>query len=124
MLDVTRLLLALGTCTFLVVGCSDVAVVDEVTIVNDTAYSTKVDVTDGARDGWLGLATLGPGSSRTVREVIDQGDIWIFRFDYIGKHAEELEVSRRDLERNEWRVSVPESFEERLREMGVPPPPS
>jgi hypothetical protein len=121
---VTRLLLALGTCSILVVGCSDVAFVDEVTIVNDTAYSANVDVTDGARDGWLGLATVGPESSHTVREVIDQGDIWIFRFDYVGMHAEELEVSRRDLERNEWRVSVPESFEDRLREMGVPPPPS
>jgi hypothetical protein len=117
------MLLALGTC-FLVVGCSDVSFVDEVTIVNNTAYSPNVDVTDGARDGWLGLATVGPESSSTVREVIDQGDVWIFRFDYVGMHAEELEVSRRDLERNEWRVSVPESFEDRLREMGIPPPPS
>jgi hypothetical protein len=122
-LDVTRLLLALGVCSILAAACSEVAFVDEVTIVNDTAYSTNVDVTDGARDGWLGLATVGPESTRTVREVIDQGDIWIFRFDYVGMHAEELEVSRRDLERNEWRVSVPENFEARLREMGVPPPP-
>jgi hypothetical protein len=121
---VTRLLLVLGICSILVAGCSQAAFVDEVTIVNDTAYSANVDVTDGARDGWLGLATVGPESSHTVREVIDQGDIWIFRFDYAGEHAEELEVSRRDLERNEWRVTVPESLEDRLREMGVPPPPS
>jgi hypothetical protein len=122
-LDVTRLLLALGTCSILTAACSGVAFVNEVTIVNDTAYSANVDVTDGERDGWLGLTTVGPESSRRVREVIDQGDIWIFRFDYVGMHAEELKVSRRDLERNEWRVSVPASFEDRLREMRLPPPP-
>jgi hypothetical protein len=123
-LDVTRLLLALGICSILAAACSQVAFVDEVTIVNDTAYSANVDVTGGARDGWLGLTTVGPESTRTVGEVIDQGDTWIFRFDYVGMHVEELEVSRRDLERNEWRVSVPESFEDRLRDTGVPPPPS
>jgi hypothetical protein len=123
-LDVTRLLLALGLCSTIAAACAQLAFVDEVTIVNDTAYSAHVEVTDGAREGWLGLTKVGPESSRTVGEVIDQGEIWIFRFDYVGMHAEELEVSRRDLERNEWRVSVPESFEDRLREMGVPPPPS
>jgi hypothetical protein len=51
------------------------------------------------------------------------GRRWIFRFDYVGKHQEEVEVSRRDLERDGWRISAPESFEQRLRELGVPPRP-
>jgi hypothetical protein len=120
---VRRLLLALGICSLLGAGCSGVAFVDEVTIVNDTAYSANVDVTGGTREGWLGLMTVGPDSTRTVEEVIDQGEVWIFRFDHVGKHQEELEVSRGELEQNAWTIEVPQSFEQRLRELGVPPPP-
>lgn len=61
-------------------------------------------------------------STKPVERVIDQGDVWIFRFDYAG-YEEELEVSRRELERNRWTVEVPQSFEQRLRQLGVPPPP-
>jgi hypothetical protein len=49
--------------------------------------------------------------------------VWIFRFDYVGKYTEEVQVLRRELERNDWMIKVPESFEQRLREAGEPPPP-
>jgi len=104
-------------------ACSNVSFVDEVTIVNDTEYSANVDVTDSTREGWLALTTVGAQSTRTVEAVIDQGEVWIFRFDYVGKHQEEVEVSRRELEGNDWTVEIPESFEQRLRDLGVPPPP-
>jgi hypothetical protein len=83
---VERLFTALGAIAFLISGCSDAAFVDEVTIVNDTTYSANVDVIGRTRDGWLGLTTAGPNSTRTVEEVIDQGEVCIFRFDYVGKH--------------------------------------
>ena len=118
-----RLVVTLGIWSLVVAGCSEVAFVDEVTIVNDTVYWANVDVTDGTGGGWLGLTTVGAESTRTVEAVIDQGDVWVFRFDYVGMHREEVELSRRDLERSGWTASVPESFEERLRELGVPPPP-
>jgi hypothetical protein len=120
---VKRLLLAICTYSLLVSSCSGVLHVDEVTVVNNTAYSARVEVTDKARGGWLPLSTVHAHSTRTTEEVIDQGDVWIFRFDYLGKHAEEIEVSRNDLEGSDWTVSVPQIFDERLREMGVPPPP-
>jgi hypothetical protein len=37
------------------------------------------------------------------------------RFDYIGKHQEEVEVSRRELAQDDWTMEVPLSFEQRLR---------
>jgi hypothetical protein len=121
---VRRVVAAVGAFVVVVgAACSDVSFVDEVTIVNDTEYSANVDVTDQTRGGWLGLAVVRPQSTKTIAEVIDQGDTWIFRFDYGGKHEEELEVSRSELERNDWAVEVPQSFEQRLRDLGIPPPP-
>jgi hypothetical protein len=114
---------AVGVLVFLASGCTGPDFVDQVTIVNDTAYSAKVDVTDRTRDGWLGLTAVEPHSTLTVEEVIDQGQVWIFRFDYVGQHHEEVEVSRAELERNDWTTEVPQSFEQRLREQGLPPPP-
>jgi hypothetical protein len=113
-----------GACVLLGAGaCSDVSFVDELTIVNDTEYSADVEVTGRDRGGWLALTVVEPESTRSVGEVIDQGAAWIFRFDYIGKHQEEVEISRRELEENDWTIEVPPSFEQRLRELGVTPPP-
>jgi hypothetical protein len=121
---VKRILAAIGACIFLAgSACSDMSFIDEVTIANDTEYSANVDVTDGTRDAWLGLTGVEPQSTRTVEAVIDQGEVWIFRFDYVGKYQEEVEISRRELEQNDWTIEVPSSFEQRLRDLDVPPPP-
>jgi hypothetical protein len=121
--DVKRFVPAVVACALLGIACSVASFVDEVTIVNDTEYSANVDVTGKTRNGWLALAAVQPESTTTVEEVIDQGEAWIFRFDYVGKHDEEVEVTRAELERNDWTVEVPESFEQRLHELDVPPPP-
>ena len=119
-----RFLAAVGTCLLLEgAACSGVSFVDEVTIVNDTEYSAHVDVTGKARDGWLGLTVVGPQSTTTVEEVIDQGEVWIFRFDYVGKYEEDVEISRRELEGRGWTIEVPQSFGQQLRDLDVPPPP-
>lgn len=119
----TRLLIAIGAAGLVIGGCSSGSFIDEITIVNDTAYSASIDVTDGEREGWLSVTTIAPQSTRVVEEVTDQGDVWIFRFDHIGKHQQEVEISRPELEGNQSTVEVPPSFEQRLRELGIPPPP-
>jgi hypothetical protein len=111
-------------CAALLLGaCSNVTLVDEITIVNETEYPANVNVTGKDRGGWLGLTMVEERSTRAVGDVIDQGEVWIFRFDYGGKHQEEVEVSRNELVRNDWTVEVPESFGQRLRELGLTPPP-
>jgi hypothetical protein len=114
---------AIGACILLVGGaCSDVSFIDEVTIVNDTEYPAHVDVTDGTEDAWMGLTSVDPQSTMTVEEVIDQGEMWVFRFDYVGKYQEEVEVSRRELEQNGWTIDVPSSFEQGLPDLDDPEP--
>jgi len=122
--QVKRIIVVFGACILLVgAACSDVSFVDDVTIVNDTEYSANVDVTGEDRDGWLKLTVVEPEATRGVGEVIDQGEVWIFRFDYLGEHQEEVQVSRRELEQSDWTIEVPQSFEQRLRDLDVPPPP-
>lgn len=115
-----RVLLVL---VFLVGACSDASFVDEVTFLNETEYPAHVEISDGSQQRWLNLTIAQRDQETIVREVIDQGDIWVFRFDYAGKHEEELEISRAELVRAGWTVEVPLSFGDALEELGVEPPP-
>jgi len=108
--------------TLLVGGCSSASFVDEITFLNETEYPAHVEVSGASRRGWLNLAMAQPDEKTIVREVIDQGDVWVLRFDYAG-HEEELEVKRTDLIRADWIVEVPESFGDALQRLGVEPPP-
>jgi hypothetical protein len=118
-----RLVAGVSTTIFLLGACSSVSFVDELSIVNETEYSADVEVTDEDRGGWLALKPVEPNSTTVVEDVIDQGEVWIFRFDYLGKYRVEVEVSGRELAQSDWSIEVPQSFEHGLREMGVPPPP-
>ena len=119
-----RLVVVLCACVLLGgAACSSVSFVDEVAIVNDTEYSANIDVTGTTGDGWLLLTSVEPQSTATVEEVIDQGEVWIFRFDYVGKYDQEVEISRRELERSDWTIEVPQSFEQHLRDLNYRPPP-
>jgi hypothetical protein len=122
-LEVRRLVAGAGATIFVLGACSSVSFVDEVSIVNETEYSATVEVTGSNRDGWLELRVVEPHSTTAVEDVIDQGEVWIFRFDYLGKHQEDVEVSSSELAQSDWSVEVPQSFEQSLRDMGVPPPP-
>lgn len=111
-------------CVVLLVGaCSEVSLVDEIRFVNETDYPAHVAVSDGSRRSWLGLTVAQRDRETTVEAVIDQGAVWTFRFDYAGRHREELEVSRSDLVRADWTVEVPQSFGDSLQRLGVEPPP-
>jgi hypothetical protein len=116
------LVLAVGGSTLLG-ACSGPDFVERVTFVNDSEYSAHTEVTDGQRRGWINLITVPPESTTTVERVIDQGEVWVFRFEYAGKYEEEIRISREDLERSEWRVEVPDSYAAALRSRGIPPPP-
>ncbi len=96
--------------------------VDEVTIDNPHEWPASIEVTDQDRDGWVGVGTVGRESEHGFLEVVDQGEVWIFRFSYAGKSVE-LPVSGARLERNDWQVPVPDEFAETLRAAGVPAPP-
>jgi hypothetical protein len=114
----TRTLLGLA---LLAVACSGPPpTVETITIANPTAYDLDVEVTDRDRDGGLPVAIVEAGSEDVVHEVIDQGEVWIFRFRHFGDPVGELSLTRGELERNGWRVEVPAEVEERLQQLGRP----
>lgn len=97
--------------------------VPRVTFVNPSEYDLSIDSTNDGRDGWVSLVTARRRSTTVLEETFDQGDVWIFRFAGQGRDAGELQTSRRDLERANWTVQVPERIAEELRARGAPPNP-
>lgn len=96
--------------------------VDRLTISNPTVYDIHVAVGDG--DGsWMPVITVGHGNTATTADVIDQGDVWEFRFRGQGRAGGELTISRDDLETAGWRLTIPAEVGEQLAELGAPPPP-
>jgi len=91
--------------------------VDQVTIDNPHEWPAHVQVTDD-RDRWVGVGTVGRESEHGFLEVLDQGEVWIFRFSYAGEVVD-LRVSGAQLEDDEWRVRVPDEFAETLRAGGI-----
>jgi hypothetical protein len=94
--------------------------VERITIANPTGYALDVDVTSEDRSGWLSVAIVEARSEDVAQDVIDQGDVWIFRFVHWGDPVGELRLTRAELERNGWRVEVPAEVEVRLQEQGRP----
>jgi hypothetical protein len=92
----------------------------EITIVNGTAYDLDVEVSGEDRQGWFPVAIVEAGSTDVSEEVIDQGEVWVFRFRHWGDPVGELSLNRGELEESGWRVEVPEAISERLRELERP----
>jgi hypothetical protein len=105
----------------LVASCSGPpATVERITIANPTAYDLDVDVTAPGQEGRLPIALVEAGSEDLVQDVIDQGEVWIFRFLHFGDPVGELRLTRAELERNGWHVEVPAEVGERLKQLGRP----
>src|SRR5205085_7804666 len=51
--------------------------VDRVSLANPGPYLVDVSVTDGRRSGWMGLMAVRPGERVDVRDVVDNGDVWV-----------------------------------------------
>ncbi|HET7719777.1 MAG TPA: hypothetical protein VFK43_07410 [Acidimicrobiales bacterium] len=96
--------------------------VARITFENPTAYALDVEVSSGA-GGWTSAGSVRQKSTAQVSEVIDQGDVWVFRFDSQGATGGELRLSRTELEAAGWRVSIPAEVGARLAAAGAPPTP-
>jgi hypothetical protein len=105
--------------TLLVVGMvfalRDPDVVSRVTVENPGRLAVNVDVSGGPDDPHLILAPVPADGSATTRDVLDQGDEWIFHFTSGGVDGGTVRVSRAKLAANGWRVVVPESVTARLQ---------
>ena len=97
--------------------------VARITFENPTAYALDIEVSSGSAGGWTSAGSVRQKSTAEVAEVIDQGDVWVFRFDSQGASGGELRLSRTELEASGWRVSIPAEVGARLAGAGAPPNP-
>ena len=96
----------------------------DLTIVNPTAYDVYVDARSSGDPALVGLGRVRHGREAGFDGVLDQGDVWVFEFDYGGVDAGSLEVTREDLVDSDWRVEVPTAVATELEAAGIglPPP--
>lgn len=99
------------------------AFVERVSFVNRGPYDIHVEVSGGERSGWMIVTTADKESTSFGFEIIDQGDIWVFRFRAQGREGGELRTSRAELQQAGWTVEIPEAVTARLRDAGAPPTP-
>jgi hypothetical protein len=95
--------------------------VDHVRVKNPSDLLIDVDVTGKDRDGWLAIAIARPTEMATTKDVVDQGEVWIFRFQSAEHDGGELRVSRDDLERSRWTIAIPAAVIDQLRRAGARP---
>lgn len=97
--------------------------VERITFENPTAYDIAIAVSDAEGDGWLPVTTVRHGGTASVTGVIDQGEVWQFRFRSQGSPGGELTVPRADLVTDDWRLTIPAGVGDRLAALGAPPSP-
>jgi hypothetical protein len=114
----TRVIASAMLLLIIAAGCTEPRHVDHITIRNGSPYSLTVSVAGRDRDGYLGLGVVPREGEQTFTAVLDQGDLWVFRFTYGGEEAAELPVTRAALLRNRWTVEVPEEVSSTLAGLG------
>ncbi len=97
--------------------------VPRLTYENPTEYAVSVEVSRGTEAGWTSAGFVAPRATAVVEEVVDQGDVWLFRFHGQGESGGELRLTRRQLEASNWVVTIPAEVGRRLAAAGAPPTP-
>ncbi len=89
--------------------------VPSLTVVNPHPLQLTLDVSGKKGDGWLRIGTAESEASQVFVDVIDQGSEWIFRVSHAGVVGGEFSTTRAQLQRERWRVTVPDSAVRGLR---------
>ena len=97
--------------------------IDRISVENPTRYDISVLVTERDRDGWIDIGIVPRESTGQFDEIVDQGEVWIFRFSAQGHVGGELRLNRAELEQARWKVVIPAAVEAVLRDEGAPFPP-
>jgi hypothetical protein len=84
--------------------------VDQLTVRNPTGFVVDVSASDEQGNGTVPIAALEPHSTTVIESVIDPGDPWILDFRIAGRRVGTQRVSRAQLERDDWRVEIPDAI--------------
>lgn len=80
---------------------------DDVTVVNRSGATVTLDATDRSRDGWVGVGSVDAHDRITAQDVIDQGDVWVFRLMVGPDRIGEIRRTAAQLEASGWKLSIP-----------------
>jgi hypothetical protein len=124
----TRWVVAAVAIGFVALGVSQVLrgpqFVAQVSFVNPSPYALDLQVASATRDDWMLLGTSPPNGTFSVAQVVDQGSTWVFRIYSQGVDGGAFAVSRSDLVRSGWRVTIPSTVIVRLQAQNIPVPPA
>jgi hypothetical protein len=102
-------------CALMIYAVRAPKLVSRVSVDNPSAIDVNVSVRPSADGAQLLLATVPPGGQADNRDVLDQGDTWVFSFSSGGVEGGTLRVSRAKLASDDWRVEIPGSVVDRLK---------
>jgi hypothetical protein len=91
-------------------------------VQNDTDWDLTLVVQSG-EDSVMPLMTLGAERSREITEVIVPGDTWRFIWRFAGDDVGTSVVPHDELEREGFKLVVPDEVADELRARGAPPSP-
>jgi hypothetical protein len=98
--------------------------VDHVTIANPTQYAVDVYVTSGDGHSRVALGQVAPGDRHAFSTVVDQGDRWVVHVSSADTDGGTIAVSRSNLERHNWAVTIPDQVATKLTAGGAIPKPA
>jgi hypothetical protein len=110
-------LVVVGALLFVVTAYAlrDPDVVARVTVENPSPLAVNVDVRPSSDGAHLALAVVSPESQATTRDVLDQGDEWLFSFSSGGVEGGTIRVTRDQLAADGWRIVIPQQVVARLQ---------
>ena len=100
---------------------SDPRRVARLTVTNPSPYEVNIEMSDAREERWLDLGAVGRERTRTIEELPDLGDGWVFRFSSGGVDGGRLEVTRAALRDAGWKIAVPGEVTARFEGAGLTP---
>jgi hypothetical protein len=94
--------------------------VPTLTVANPTEYSIEVTLSNQG-DNTMPLATVSPGTTAQLRDVVDQGSVWKFSLRAQGRDAGDVFLTRDELRSQRWQMEIPSWVAGRLHQLGVMP---
>lgn len=120
--------LIVGVCVLVVIAvfprvATTPPMVASLTIENPSPFDMDVKVTSGAHDGWTPIGTARARHNERFSLIIDQGKTWVFQFASQGIDGPQMQLSRQDLVRAGWQVTVSDAVVRAFNDAGAPPSP-
>lgn len=94
--------------------------VSRITYANSSPYDFHVDVATTPTGGWMDAGEAFRSTHSDAEQIYDIGDAWWFRYSAQGRTSRPYRLTRDQLERSGWTVTVPESVARDFEARSVP----